>query len=148
MELCYLGSFERPLDGQRRIAIPKDWRSHFGTMDIFYLLPGRHKSIQVLPETLFRTTILSNANKVSFANAAKMQALARIGSQASRSVCDKQGRISLSKSLVKHAGLNSSTMLVGSITTIQIMSIENWKSYTMTTEETLDHIEAIQVTKD
>ena len=111
---------------------------------LFYLLPGRNQIIQVLPKELFESEILEKIKKVSFANVEKSRALARIGAKASRSTCDKQGRISLSQDLVDHAGLKDQALLIGGIATIQIMTPETWTKNNMGIDEMLDQIEKIQ----
>jgi len=99
----YTGFHPHSIDAQRRVAIPREWRKDAGDDAVFYLLPGRNQTIQVLPKELFEQEILDKVRKVSFANAEKSQALAMIGAKASRSSCDKQGRITMTQELMEHA---------------------------------------------
>ena len=148
MEKCFLGCYTHTLDSQRRVAIPKDWRNVPGVNDVlFYLIPGRHKSIQILPKELFETEILAKIKKVSFADDEKTRALGRIGSRASQSICDKQGRITLTKELMDHAGLTNQAVLIGALTTIQIMTPETWAENDMGNDEMLDQILKIHNTE-
>ncbi|MDP7395875.1 MAG: hypothetical protein QGF67_15580 [Lentisphaeria bacterium] len=140
----YIGFHPHSIDAQRRIAIPREWRKDAGDDAVFYLLPGRNQTIQVLPKELFEQEILDKVRKVSFANAEKSQALATIGAKASRSSCDKQGRITMTQDLMDHAGLKGEAVMVGSFTTIQIMTPERWNQNGMRTEDVLDQIERIQ----
>jgi len=140
----YTGFHPHSIDAQRRIAIPKEWRKDAGDDAVFYLLPGRNQTIQVLPKELFEQEILDKVRKVSFANADKSQALAMIGAKTSRSSCDKQGRITMTQELMEHAGLEGEAIMVGSFTTIQIMTPERWNQSSMDTEDVLDQIERIQ----
>jgi len=140
----YTGFHPHSIDAQRRIAIPKEWRKDAGDDAVFYLLPGRNQTIQVLPKELFEQEILDKVRKVSFANAEKSQALAMIGAKTSRSSCDKQGRITMTQELMEHAGLEGEAIMVGSFTTIQIMTPERWNQSSMDTEDVLDQIERIQ----
>ena len=107
---------------------------------LFYLMPGRDRSIQVLPKELFETEILEKFRKVSFADDEKTRALARIGAKASQSACDKQGRITLTSELLDHAGLKDQAVLIGALTTIQIMTPEMWSKNDMGNDEMLDQI--------
>ena len=144
MEKCFLGFFTHTIDSQRRLSIPKDWRKDADSNDLlFYLMPGRHKTIQVLPKDLFENEILAKFKKVSFADVEKSQALALIGAKASKSTCDKQGRISLTQELLDHAGLKDQAVLIGGLTTIQIMTPEAWSQNNMGNDEMLDHIQQI-----
>ena len=54
----YIGFHPHSIDAQRRVAIPKEWRKDAGDDAVFYLLPGRNQTIQVLPKELFEQEIL------------------------------------------------------------------------------------------
>ncbi len=145
MSYCFLGSFTHAIDAQRRVAVPREWRvSRDAAPMVFYLLPGREQTVHMLPGELFEQGLLEKAKRVSFANQKEMQALAQIGSRAARTVCDKQGRITLTHGLMEHAGLEDQAVLIGSFTSIQIMKPGTWASYEMGNEETLDLVEKIQ----
>ena len=144
MEKYFSGSYTHTIDSQRRVSIPKDWRKDDAGNDLlFYLLPGRDRTIQVLTKELFENEILAKFKKVSFADPEKSRALARIGAKASQSTCDKQGRINLTQMLLDHAGLKDQAVLIGGLTTIQIMTPETWSKNDMGTDEMLDHIQEI-----
>lgn len=146
MKDSFLGAYTHAIDSQRRIAIPKEWRTTANKKSaVFYLLPGRDRSIQIIPNELFESEVLENIKKVSFANAEQTRALARIGAKASKSRCDKQGRITLTQELINHAELKEHAVLIGSISSIQAMTPELWKKSDMGTDEMLDQIEKIQM---
>ncbi len=144
MNQIFIGIQTHSIDSQRRIAIPSDWRHGAPDPMVFFMVPGRKRTIQVLPQALFQQEILEKVKKVSFANAEQAQALARIGALAHRSVCDKQGRISLTQQLMEHAGLDDQATLVGGVKSIQIMSPATWTESQMKTDDVLDEIERIQ----
>ena len=145
MDKYFLGSHTHTIDSQRRIAIPKDWRNKPGTNELlFFLLPGRNRTIQVFPKEVFDSEIVEKIKKVSFANSEKIRALARIGEKACQSNCDKQGRITLSQDLIDHAGLKDQATLIGSITSIRITTAEAWAKDAMDPEKVLDEIKKIQ----
>ena len=144
MEQCFLGQFEHAIDKQRRIAIPREWRGKDKL--VFYLLPGRDHSVQILPEKLFMEEVYEKARKVSFANRGKSQALANIGKFAHRCATDKQGRIALTPLLMEHAQLEESGLvqLTGSITKIELRKHTEDQSLMEGIEQFLDEMEAIQ----
>ena len=144
MKQCFLGQYEHAIDKQRRIAIPREWRGK--DKMVFYLLPGRDQTVQILPEKLFMEEVYEKARKVSFASRGKGQALANIGKFAHRSVCDKQGRISLTPLLMEHAQLEDSGLvqLTGSITKIELRRHTEEQSLIDGIEQFLDEMEAIQ----
>ncbi len=144
---CYLGEHEYTVDNQRRIAIPKTWRHDDPSLNHFFLLPGRDKSLQLVPAVTFQE-LLVKLRRVSFADSKAAIALATIGSMAQECVCDKQGRIKLSNGLAGHAGIVDKVLMLGAITTIQIWSPEIWKQRRMDSESCLDVIEALQERPD
>jgi len=138
----FLGEFIHSFDSQRRIIIPSEWRGSKNRKNSFYLLPGRHKTIQMIPSSSF-SEILSKIKKVSFADAEASLALARLGRMAQACECDKQGRIQISNNLYNYAELENNAVLVGAINVIQIWSEKNWSKSGGTDEEVLDVIQKI-----
>jgi MraZ protein len=145
MEAWFLGEFEYTLDAQRRLAIPSQWRRGQDQGARFFLLPGRERSVQVIPGSAFNE-LLTRLRRVSFADAQASVALATIGSMATECGCDGQGRISLSPQLMEHAGLASRgpVLLLGAVTTIQIWAPSVWRSRRLDRDVCLDVIQAIQ----
>jgi MraZ protein len=140
-EQFFLGEFSHSLDSQRRVAIPKIWRKERGAT-VFYLLPGRRKTIQVIPEKTF-SEMMSKTKKISFADASASLALARLGRMAQECKCDPQGRIQVSQNLAEYAGIKDFAILVGAINVIQIWADENWKKSGGSDDEILDIIQKI-----
>lgn len=141
-DLFFAGEFEHALDAQRRIAIPHAWR---GSDDggRFFLLPGRHQTLQLVPYAYFHAQLLDKASKVSFADADAALALARIGSLAQECRCDKQGRIPLPQRLLDYARLQDNAVLVGALTTVQIWEPSAWRRMQTSDEQALDVIQKI-----
>ncbi len=139
--LTFTGEYEHSLDAQRRIAIPTCWRRK-GEENVFFLLPGRHGALQLIPGESFNDLLL-NARKVSFADSSASLALARLGSMTQESRCDKQGRFQIPQQLLEFAGLNESVIMVGALTTVQIWSPETWNKFRTADETVLDEIQKI-----
>ena len=142
MNQVFLGEFIHSFDSQRRITIPSEWRGSKNRKTSFYLLPGRRKTIQMLPAASFEE-VLSKIRKVSFADAEASLALARIGRMAQSCQCDAQGRIQISPNLYSYAELSGNAVLVGAINVIQIWSEKNWAKFGGTDEQVLDVIQKI-----
>jgi MraZ protein len=145
-ELCFLGEYEHALDSQRRIAIPKQWRCKDGDTR-FFLVPGRNSTLQLRTYESFKD-FLNKAMKVSSANAEASLALARYGSRAQECSCDKQGRIQISQRLAEYAGLKEQAVLVGSFSSIQVWTPENWDKYQVSDESYLDEVQKIDESGD
>jgi len=141
-ELFFAGEFEHALDAQRRIAIPSAWRRD-GDAGRFFLLPGRHRALQLVPYAYFHAQLLEKAGRVSFADADAALALARLGALAQECHCDRQGRIALPQRLLEYAGLRDSAVLVGALTTVQIWAPEAWRRMQTSDEQVLDVIQRI-----
>ncbi len=125
-ENFFFGEFEHSLDPQRRVAIPSNWRKEKKTT--FFLLPGRHNTLQLIPFSTFRETLMK-FKKISFADPAASLAFARLGASGQECECDKQGRIQIPQKLIDQAGLKNQVVMIGSLTTIQIWSKENWNLF-------------------
>lgn len=138
-EITFTGEFVHSLDGQRRVAVPRQWRVE-GLK--YYLLPGRDGILQLIPEYYFKD-FLSKVRKVSLTNAKLGRALALLGSRAQECTCDKQGRIALSVKLKEHAGLDGELVMVGAFTHAQIWSKASWDKQSEETDDVLDVIDGL-----
>ena len=147
-ELLFAGEFIHAIDSQRRIAIPKDWRVKGGE-NIFYTLPGRNNTIQLMTYASFKR-LADKLRKVSIADPKASIALARLGAKARECHCDKQGRIGITENLLEYAEIkkdgviDTDLVLVGAFNNIQIWSKENWKKEQMSDEEMLDVLQSIE----
>lgn len=146
-EAFYLGEYEYAVDNQRRVAIPSRWRAKPADRNHFFALPGREKSIQLVPAPVFEQLLLK-LRKVSFADGKAARAMAKIGSMASECRCDKQGRIRLTGKLLNHAGITDKALLLGAVSSIQIWSPEAWARGDLDSESTLDVVQEIQERSD
>lgn len=147
MEGLYLGEHDFIVDNQRRIAIPSQWRGEKPDQNHFFLFPGRESSLQLVPVTSFRE-LIGKLRKVSFADSQAAIALASIGSMAQECVCDRQGRITMTKKLMDHAGIVDRVLLIGSVTTVQIWNPEIWNKRQVDSETGLDVLQALQERPD
>lgn len=147
-DIFFFGEYLHSLDSQRRLAIPKNWRSKAGVAR-FFLLPGRNKALQLIPFNTFRE-FLKKTGKVSFADESASLALARLGAVSQECECDSQGRISIPQRLIDYAELKSGdeAMLVGAIATGQIWSKENWRKNQTSDENVLNVIQKIDERPD
>ncbi|OPZ31210.1 MAG: cell division protein MraZ [Lentisphaerae bacterium ADurb.BinA184] len=139
----FFGEYECAVDGQRRILLPSAWRAEKPSEDHFFLLPGRDKSLQLVPGEMF-VELLQQLRRVSFADRDASRALAALGSRAQECRCDRQGRFAIGPRLLTHAGLTGRVVLVGAVTTVQLWAPEAWASVGTDDETGLDVIRNIQ----
>lgn len=138
-EITFTGEFVHSIDGQRRVAVPRQWRVE-GLK--YYLLPGRDGVLQFIPDYYFKD-FLNNVRKVSLTNAKIGRALALLGARAQECSCDKQGRISLTAKLKEHASLDSELVMVGAFTHAQIWNKDAWEKQSEDTDDVLDVIDGL-----
>jgi len=141
----FFGEFTHMLDGQRRVAIPSEWRDK-KEESRFILLPGRD-ALMLIPFESFRE-FLKKAQKVSFANRKAQLALAQIGARVQECTCDKQGRIKISQKLLDPYGITDQAVLVGAFTTIQMWNPDHWAKHQEGKEGGLDELQRISESPD
>jgi MraZ protein len=144
--VIFFGEYIHSIDPQRRVAVPKTWRIK-GVENKFYLLPGRHKSLQIIPIDVFGG-LLDKIRGVSFADPSASVALGQLGSMAQECECDGQGRIGIPQRLMDYAGLGEKAVLVGALSTAQIWSEESWRKVQGSDEQVLDVIQKLTVKSD
>ena len=139
---CFMGSHDKTVDSQRRVALPRPWRVQ-EEGDAFVLFPGRGGCLQLIPMAAFKP-LFEKLLKVSFADPKAGPALANLAALAQQVVCDNQGRIAMTPALMAWAKLDKSAVLVGAFTTIQIWNPEAWQAAQMHPDRCLDVLQAIQ----
>jgi len=138
--VLFLGEFEHTIDKQRRVAIPRTWREE--SMNLV-IIPGRCKTLlAVSPEKA--KEMMSKLTSGSFANPDIARAMTAIGSFSSSCVCDKQGRVPLTKKQMDYAGIVSDVVFVGAFDSMQIWSKENKEAQDLDIEDVLNVIQGIQ----
>lgn len=148
LEMLYAGEFTHSMDSQRRVAIPSEWRSKDGD-NRFYVLPGRHNALQMMPYHAFKD-MAEKLKKVSSVDPKASLALARLGARSRECVPDKQGRVHIPEQLLEYAeikrgnNVDSELVLIGAINTIQIWSKANWSKQLMSDDEILNVLQSIE----
>lgn len=138
-EITFTGEYVHTLDGQRRVAVPRQWRVD-GMK--YYLLPGRDGVLQLIPDYYFKD-FLNKVRKISLTNAKIGRALALLGSRAQECSCDKQGRISMTQKLKDHASLDAELVMVGAFTHAQIWNKASWDKQAEDTDDVLDVLDGL-----
>ncbi|HBM14987.1 MAG TPA: hypothetical protein DD381_01335 [Lentisphaeria bacterium] len=151
IETLYAGEFTHSMDSQRRVAIPSEWRAKDGD-NRFYVLPGRHNAVQLMPYHTFKS-MAERLKKVSSVDPKASLALAKLGASSRECLPDKQGRVHIPEQLLEHAQIkrgsdvDSELVMVGVFNSIQIWSTANWSRQQMSYEEMLDVVQSIDEIK-
>jgi DNA-binding transcriptional regulator/RsmH inhibitor MraZ len=117
-KMVYVGRETRAVDGQRRLAIPKEWKGS----GLLYVIPGPPGSILAVPPEIFDKLVFNDAESLHLSDATQLQLLAGIGGMSKKCVCDGQGKITLSEELMELAGLTvgGTALMEGAVTCIRI----------------------------
>lgn len=122
----YVGAFRHNLDAKNRLTIPAKWRFAGDDQgDAYLALPHPDGYIMVLPppevEKLYAKVsekLLSDRDAQDFLN--------KFFAQAHSFGPDKQGRVGLPEELLRHAGIERETVLIGTMTKFGVWSPERW----------------------
>ena len=118
----FVGTFRHAVDEKKRVAIPAKWRAAASGAREFYVLPDPKEHLVVLPETAMEK-LLERADDISIGEYERRDVLRLIASKAHGTPCDKQGRITLTEELLRHAGIDGGeAVLVGVLTKFEIWS--------------------------
>ena len=139
-EQVFVGTYEPSLDSQRRLAVPRAWRSN-GDVGLL-VLPGRDKSLQVMPQDKGMAK-LAKLRQKSMADRKAQMALRALGALAQPCTCDKQGRIVLTPQLMQYAQISSDIVAIGCFDSFEIWSKETYESQALDVDAALDALEEI-----
>ena len=131
----FIGEYTYALDSKGRINIPSKFRKSLSkdNKNTFVISRGMDKCIYVYPLIKWKEieSNLRNLSALSSVNRTFVRNTARF---ATPSTYDKQGRISLSASLIKYARLDKDVQIIGMVNKMEIW---NPKELNKTEKETL-----------
>ena len=124
------GTYQLPLDSQRRFTIPHRWRED-GEKTSFYLLyrhDARDPHIILCPKESFNS-LVKKIPDLAFMDFNNSKALLSLAHNMRECNCDKQGRINIAEDLKPKLQLNKEIVLVGAFNHAQIWHPSKWDSY-------------------
>lgn len=124
----FVGTFSHSVDDKRRVAIPARWRAAAKGAKEFYILPDPKNCLVVLPAEVMEK-MLDRADDISMGEYERRDALRVLSSRAHATPVDGQGRISLTESLMKHAGVEGEATLIGVLNKFEIWSPARWAEH-------------------
>ncbi len=122
----FVGTFRHSVDDKKRLAIPAKWRAAAKGSQEFYVLPDPKNCLVVLPAVAMEK-MLQKADEISIGEYERRDVVRVIASRAHGTPCDKQGRVSLTDELLRHAGITKDAVLVGALNRFEIWSPERWE---------------------
>lgn len=124
----FVGEFSHQMDAKNRLCIPSKWRFVGDDADVYLALPNPIGCITIYPPKMVER-LEEKVSAVSLGDLKGQKTLAKLFSQADTFGCDKQGRITLSEKLVKHAYLEKNVLLVGSYATFNLWEPSRYQAY-------------------
>jgi len=117
----FVGTFRHSVDEKNRVAIPAKWRAAASGAQEFYVLQHPKEHLYVLTETAM-DKMIDKADEIGIGEYEKNDTLRLLGGNAHGTPCDKQGRITLTEDLLRHAGITGEAVLVGVLRGFEIWS--------------------------
>ena len=117
----FIGEYQYSLDTKGRINIPAKFRQSLSkdNDNTFVATRGQDPCIWIYPINEWKK-IEDELRKLSSISGIHRTFVRQIARSATPSTCDKQGRITISPSLLSYAGLNKETLILGMINKIEI----------------------------
>lgn len=136
MRNMFLGTYNYTIDEKGRITIPTKLRMDLGTE--FILTRGLDGCLALYPKKAWDAIITKYKELPNVQNARNF--LRFILSSASVCGLDKQGRLSISSSLLQFAGINKECVIIGVDECLEIWSKEKWEGYLENNEANLSQM--------
>lgn len=135
-EFMFLGNYNYTIDEKGRVTIPAKLRSDLGAD--FILTRGLDGCIALYPRKAWDVIISKYKDLPNLQNTRNV--LRFILSSASACNLDKQGRLSISSSLLQFAGIQKECVIIGVDDCLEIWSKERWEGYLENNEANLAEI--------
>tara|TARA_X000001036_G_scaffold231250_1_gene216082 strand:- start:58 stop:522 length:465 start_codon:yes stop_codon:yes gene_type:complete len=121
----FTGEYQYSLDSKGRVNIPAKFRQALSkkNQNTFVATRGQDPCVWIYPLTEWKKIEdeLRNLSSVSGIHRTFIRQIAR---SATPSTCDKQGRITLSPSLISYSGIEKEALIIGMINKIEIWNID------------------------
>ena len=125
----FTGEYQYSLDSKGRVNIPAKFRQALSkkNQNTFVATRGQDPCVWIYPLTEWKKIEdeLRNLSSVSGIHRTFIRQIAR---SATPSTCDKQGRITLSPSLISYSHLDKEALIIGMINKIEIWNPETLKN--------------------
>jgi MraZ protein len=124
----FVGEFLHQLDAKNRLCIPAKWRFPGDQENVYLALPNPLGCITIYPPKMV-DRLEEKVSAVSLGDTRGQKTLAKLFSQADTFGCDKQGRITLSEKLIRHARVDKNILLAGSYATFNLWEPDSYHRY-------------------
>ena len=121
----FTGEYQYSLDSKGRVNIPAKFRQSLSkkNQNTFVATRGQDPCVWIYPLTEWKK-IEDDLRSLSSVSSVHRTFIRQIARSATPSTCDKQGRITLSPSLISYANLDKEALIIGMINKIEIWNPE------------------------
>jgi MraZ protein len=126
MQAMFVGSFTHALDAKHRIIFPSSWRNLTGESNRLFAFPHPDDKCLYLYTEAEMARRLGQLRAGGSLDQRDQQAIRSFASGAEMLVWDAQGRIRIGENLLAHAEVKEQVVLVGTLTRIELWSVENF----------------------
>lgn len=126
IQAMFVGSFTHSLDAKHRIIFPSTWRNMIGESNRLFAFPHPDDKCLYLytaEEMMRRLNQLRSGGPIDQRD---QQAIRSFTAGADMLVWDAQGRIRIGDNLLAHAEVKEQVVMVGTLTRIELWSLENF----------------------
>ena len=124
-QAMFVGSFTHTLDAKRRIIFPSVWRNLVGDQHQLFAFPHPDEKCLYLytaSEMMRRLNQLRSGDL----DKAEQRAIRSLSAGAEMLAWDAQGRLRIGENLLAHAEVKDRVVLVGTLTRIELWSVQNF----------------------
>jgi MraZ protein len=126
MQALFVGSFTHTLDAKRRIIFPSSWRNLTAPANRMFAFPHPDEKCLYLYDEMEMARRLKELREKATVDRDAQQTIRSFTSTAEMLVWDAQGRLRIADHLLAHAEVKNQVVLVGTLTRIELWSVENF----------------------
>jgi len=127
-EALFAGEYRHSLDAKNRVTIPAKWRFEGDETQAYLAIPNPNGSITLYPPKM-ASELRTRLSTVSLGDLKGQRAINRVFRRSDSMAPDKQGRINLTDSLCRHAGLEKEALMLGAVSVFHIWEPGRFERY-------------------
>lgn len=133
----FLGTFEYSIDGDARLNIPAKFRKVMKELkeSEFVISKEQKNCIVMYPYNIWKERIGDRIAALPHSDEGANRLRHLLGLNTTEVTLDKQGRVNIPTDYYKHAGIEKTIKIIGSVDKIRLWSPENYQSVSEKSEE-------------
>lgn len=132
----FFGEYRHQIDEKGRVRIPSKLKDLLG--DNPFITKGSNNCLFVIPKEQATKMFTDKFGGIDFTDPVNNKALRLLTASGTYAEEDKQGRILLPSSLLKHSKISKNIVTIGAFNRVEIWSEENWDEYSNVDSEEFD----------